>query len=231
MKTRGTSFPGIWTPGNNLWPLKAVALLFKLAAATSEKVNVTFHTHTPVTSVEPSTGSTRRYILGTPRGTINCDYVVHATNGYANYLLDPAKSKVRIVPTRGQILIVPAVAGTGAVGKTGWTANQGFEYWFPRPVKDADGEQPLVVLGGGREAMAPGYEYYETDDGLVNKKIGTVLRSFLPRMFPGLYDDTSRPTWEWVLFCLLSRDRCSTQQAIGFGQLYLDRDHGLQPKW
>ncbi|RXW20482.1 hypothetical protein EST38_g5370 [Candolleomyces aberdarensis] len=204
-ETRGTSFPGVWTPGSNLWPLKAVALLFKLAASTSEKVNVTLHTHTPVTSVEPSTDSMskRRYALFTPRGAINCDYVVHATNGYANYLLDPAKSKVRVVPTRGQIILVPAIAGTEAVGKTGWAANEGFEYWFPRPVKDSDEERPLVVLGGAREAMAPGFEYYETDDGVVNRNIDSALRSFLPKMFPGLYDETSEPTWEWVRFSAL----------------------------
>lgn len=52
-------------------------------------MDVSLHTSTPVTSIQriSDLNGTRRWELGTPRGEILCDYVVHATNGYAAHLL------------------------------------------------------------------------------------------------------------------------------------------------
>ncbi|KAF6756557.1 FAD dependent oxidoreductase-domain-containing protein [Ephemerocybe angulata] len=195
-KTRGTAHPGVWTPSANLWPLKLAAQIYKLAKKASSSVEVTLHTHTPATAVRLSEGN-RRYTVETPRGPIECDYVVHAANAYTNYLVDPQETKVRVVPTRGQVIAVPAKAGTEEVGANGWGANEGFEYWFPRPVKK-EGENPVIFLGGGREVAKPNYEYYETDDGKVNGDVGASLRRFLPSVFPGLFDEDTEPTWEWT---------------------------------
>lgn len=71
-----------------------------------------------------------------------------------------------------------------------WRANQGFEYWFPRLPKEpsndvlADTSQnPLIILGGGREATAPVYELGIADDSTLNPVVGKTLRAFLPAIF------------------------------------------------
>ena len=54
--------------------------------------------------------------------------------------------------------------------------------------------------GGGREATRDGgYEFYETDDSVVSAEVSDVLRRFLPRVFPGRFDeDERRVEIEWV---------------------------------
>ncbi|KAH9475491.1 hypothetical protein JR316_0012602 [Psilocybe cubensis] len=78
--------------GHNLWPCKLVTHLFKDAQTPSPKVAVELHTKTPVTAItkierESSKEPRRRWNLHTPRGNIDCEYVIHATNGYASHLL------------------------------------------------------------------------------------------------------------------------------------------------
>jgi hypothetical protein len=103
-----------------------------------------------------------------------------------------------IVPTRGQVITVRSgVSEPFGVGREGFIGNDGFEYWFPRP-KKATGDNELVVIGGGREAARDGkFEFYETNDGDVNKHVGEVIRAFLPAVFPGRFDGTE-PEMEWV---------------------------------
>ncbi|KAG2002631.1 hypothetical protein CC2G_004801 [Coprinopsis cinerea AmutBmut pab1-1] len=204
-QTKGTPFPGVQIPGHNLWPLKLVTKMFKLAEkkAKDAGVDIKLHTHTPVTGItptgsQPESSSSRRFELSTPRGPIKCSYIIHATNGYANHLLSPGKTGIVVVPTRGQIIGTRAAAGEKAVGKTSWDANEGFEYWFPRPVKEEDEKKPLIILGGGREVSAPNYELYETNDAEVNHTVGSRLKKFLPGLFPGMFPEESEPEWEWT---------------------------------
>jgi hypothetical protein len=68
-----------------------------------------------------------------------------------------------------------------------WWANEGFEYWFSRPVRSPR-ENPLIIVGGGRGATGPRYEHYVVDDSVVRKDAGKVLRDFLPELFPGKFD-------------------------------------------
>ena len=148
----GASYPGVRTPGNNLWPLKLVTNLYEVALR--QRPNdlwLRLHTSTPVTSVTPIPPSSGyRWKLSTPRGDIKCAYVVHATNGYASYLLPHMAGPSGIVPTRGQVMSVRAAAPAGEITSSGWTSNTGFEYWFPRPPRSLR-DPPLIILGGGRE--------------------------------------------------------------------------------
>lgn len=73
---------------------------------------------------------------------------------------------------------------------------QGWEYWFPRPVKTAD-EKPLIVLGGARNAVFPALEDVD-DDTACHPKIGEVLRGFLPAVFEGKFEPGREPEMEWV---------------------------------
>ena len=202
-------------PGNNLWPLKLVSVLYNLAANSTSNFNLTLHTRTPVTSIAPvsnasaSAGSGRRWALQTPRGEVACSYVLHATNAYAAHLLPFLHGPQGIVPTRGQVMALRAIT-PDALGREGFIGNDGFEYWFPRQRRSASGGAPdgadsteenqLVILGGGREATRDGgYEFYETDDSVVSAEVSDVLRRFLPRVFPGRFDeDERRVEMEWV---------------------------------
>lgn len=211
----GAPYPAALIPGNNLWPLKLVAGLFNLAnkigqgASSRPTLTLSLHTLTPVTSIstlsstekglgDKSNPFPRRFSLSTPRGNIKCSYVIHATNAYVSHLLPD----LPVIPTRGQIVALRAAVGEEKLTKIAGTGNDGFEYWFPRPVKcDADGkplENPLVILGGGREASSRLFEFYEVDDGVLNPRVGKVLREFLPAVFPGYYEDGREPEMEWV---------------------------------
>ncbi|KAI0316142.1 FAD dependent oxidoreductase-domain-containing protein [Amylostereum chailletii] len=175
----GATYPGVRLPANNLWPLKLVTELFRLARNATPSFELRLHTHTPATAVAPSAqGSRRRWTVATPRGAIACAYVIHATNGYASHLLPQLAGPAGIVPTRGQILATRANATAAALGTSGFAANEGFEYWFPRPVADPTKERPLVIVGGGREAA-------EAPD-------------FLPGVFPGKYAEGAEPEMEWT---------------------------------
>ncbi len=111
-----------------------------------------------------------------------------------------------VIPTRGQVMAIRAAAPLSEVTKVGWSGNEGFEYWFPRPLthpsisdhSEGDDQRPVVILGGGREAMMPSYELYEADDSTVDKKVGEAMRKFLPAVFPGKYEIGREPEMEWV---------------------------------
>lgn len=108
-----------------------------------------------------------------------------------------------IIPTRGQIVALRADAPVSQLTKSSWSGNEGFEYWFPRPLKpltEAAHEHayPLVIFGGGREASGPKFEYYEEDDSVLNADVGRILRNFLHNTFPRLYQKGREPEMEWV---------------------------------
>jgi hypothetical protein len=99
----------------------------------------------------------------------------------------------------------------GKYDPVSWTANEGFEYWFPRisptpssspgPSSESEGsgsgsredQDPLIILGGGRESTAPQYESGVADDSEVNPVVGRALRGFLPALFAVSRSDDSNP--------------------------------------
>ncbi|KAL1752994.1 hypothetical protein FB107DRAFT_277145 [Schizophyllum commune] len=149
--------------------------------------------------------TSRRWSLFTPRGAVACSYVLHATNGYASHLLPHLAGPAGIVPTRGQVAALRAAVPPEELGTVSWDGNEGFEYWFPRPVRGQGGNStevnqthPLVIVGGGREAAAPAFETGVEDDSVTNPAIGRVLRDFLPEVFPGKYEEGRAFEMEWT---------------------------------
>lgn len=178
--------------------MKYVTQLYYLAQnsfAAAHNSSLRLHTNTPVTSIRPCNDSKRRWSLQTPRGTISCNVVLHATNGYASHLLPCLAGPDGIVPTRGQIIATRAAVPLDSLSRASWSGNEGFEYWFPRPTRLS--ENPLVILGGGRE-IEKDFELYETDDSVINERASTVLRSFLPAVFPNKFVEKNSPEMEWV---------------------------------
>ncbi|KAG8716201.1 hypothetical protein FRC11_007375 [Ceratobasidium sp. 423] len=207
--------PAVYSPGHTLWPLKLVTKLYQyakggtakswLSSATSwfsqstpSPFSLDLFTHAPVNAVEPISGDpTYRWSVMTQRGNVKARYVVHATNAYASHLLPqlagPSKG---IIPTRAQ-----CVAARGSIEAhkwpvVGWGGNEGYEYWFARPPQDAN-EKTLVILGGGRETAVPNYEYNVADDSSVNPVVSQSLRRFLPRLYPGDFEE-NEPEMEWA---------------------------------
>ncbi|TFY67270.1 hypothetical protein EVJ58_g1719 [Rhodofomes roseus] len=196
-ETFGSSHPGYLHTGYNLWPLKFVTELYKLAAA-SPALNLTLHTRTPVTAVTPSNGSsTRPWTLNTPRGSVSCTRIIHATNAHVSHLLPHMSGPAGVIPVRAQVMALRAAAPLDSISRHAWTGNEGFEYWFPRPLEEGQ-EHPLVIIGGGREATLPKYELYVADDSAINPKAGAALRKFLPTLFPGKYEEGREPEMEWT---------------------------------
>ncbi|KAJ7715194.1 FAD dependent oxidoreductase-domain-containing protein [Mycena metata] len=196
--TYGTHNLGARSPGYNVWPLKFVTQLFKQARKVTPALDLRLHTRTPVTRVSPlATASLRRWELTTPRGAVQCSYVLHATNGYASHLLPhmAGSGPTGIIPVRGQVMAMRANATLDALSKISWADSVG--YWFPRPVADAEAH-PLVILGGARESAGPPFEMGVTDDSVVNATVGGVLRALLPTLFPGLYAPGREPEAEWT---------------------------------
>lgn len=185
-------------PGNTIWPLKLVTHLFKLVQDTSPAISLKLHTHTPVMAIRPrppcADGDAHRWQLETPRGSVACTHVVHATNAYAASLL-PQLSGI-IVPTRGQAISIRAAVPARELTLSGFTANYGKEYWIVRPGSAPD-ERPLVILGGAGYA-AGGSRGATTDDSVIDAAVGRRLREFLPEVFPGKFENGTEPEMEWV---------------------------------
>ncbi|KAK7685831.1 hypothetical protein QCA50_011177 [Cerrena zonata] len=200
----GAPYPSVVTPGNNIWPLKLVSVLFNLAqkiGSESQAFTVDLHTETPVTSISPipqsrisSTVFPRRHSLSTPRGTVSCSYVVHATNGYTSHLLPHLAGPNGIIPKRAQIIATRASVTQDVMKKIAGVANDGLEYWFPRPLKGSE-KYPLVIVGGGEEIE---FELYKTDDSVLNEPVGKGLRRFMPSVYPERFDAAREPEMEWT---------------------------------
>ncbi|EKM50832.1 uncharacterized protein PHACADRAFT_264345 [Phanerochaete carnosa HHB-10118-sp] len=207
----GTSYPAVVIPGNNLWPLKLVSVLYNIAANATDNFQLLLHTRTPVTSISTSEPSAKRHwTLHTPRGTVSCSYILHATNAYAAHLLPWMHGPDGIVPTRGQVMAIRANM-PNALYRKGFVGNDGFEYWFPRQkpnlplsgdeteTEETNEKGQLIILGGGREATQNGgYEFHEIDDSVVNPEVSTVLRRFLPAVFPDKFDEGNQVEMEWT---------------------------------
>ncbi|KAJ6582121.1 FAD dependent oxidoreductase [Mycena capillaripes] len=192
----GAEYPAVEFGGWNLWPLKFVTQMFRFAKANAQNFELNIHTRTPVTSISPSSSSSRRWAVKTPRGVLNCSYIIHATNAYASHLLPHMSGSSGIIPTRGQVIALRASVPAKDLYKCSCDGNEGFEYWFPRPV--SDDEKPLVILGGGREVQLPDFEYYQTDDSTLNNSVGIAIRKFLPAVFPLKFETEGEPEEEWT---------------------------------
>ncbi|KAG8848522.1 hypothetical protein FRC20_002532 [Serendipita sp. 405] len=178
------------------------------------------HTHTAVHSVHPNEEdpSSFRWSVHTPRGNIKAKHIVYATNAYTSHLLPHLSGPDGIVPVRGQAVAIRAKVGYTDEGwkgegdhkglsRSGWSGNEGFEYWFPRPHPKSvhqhqpdhqklDGDKdpndglkrPLIILGGARETLKDGgYGMYETDDSVLDPGASRGLRVFLGHVFPGKF--------------------------------------------
>lgn len=201
-------------PGNNLFPSKLVTKMYQLAQSQASSINglnLKLFTHTPVLKIDRPAQRGTCWSIRTSRGSFESKYIVHATNAYASYLLPQFGSdrQQTIVPTRAQVIAVqPKWRDANKTWTNGFSANNGFDYFFQRPF-DQPGQEsraianPLVILGGGRNHAAPTFEFGIADDSSVNPNIGNYLRGFLPNWFPRYYgdmdDDDVKHEWTGIM--------------------------------
>ncbi|KAG1738549.1 FAD dependent oxidoreductase-domain-containing protein [Suillus lakei] len=120
----GPPYPGVYSSAYNIWPLKFVTKLYERAQELSgQYFSLTLHTRTPATAIEKvalisAQSVIRPYIISTPRGTISCSRVIHATNGYASHLLPFLAG--HIVPTRGQVMATQAAVSIDHIKVNAW---------------------------------------------------------------------------------------------------------------
>lgn len=194
----GTPHPGRRGKGHNIWPIKFVTELFKLANS-SANLDLNLRTLTPATAITANDDSAYPWIIQTARGPVTCSRVVHATNAYASHLLPQFAGPKGIIPTRGQVAAVRANASFSDLSTSSWDISDG--YWHP--VMFGNQSAPLVIIGGGR---GDSEEQYLTDDSTINSTIGQRILNLLPPLFPEKFE--TAPEMEWVrlsglLVCLL----------------------------
>ncbi|KJA16039.1 hypothetical protein HYPSUDRAFT_47784 [Hypholoma sublateritium FD-334 SS-4] len=112
----------------------------------------------------------------------------------------PSPKVHTIVPTRGQVGAVRALANTSALGwLNAWDGGGGgWEYWFPRYQGTNVSVNPLIILGGGREHAGGRLEAGVADDAALNPRVSASLHEFLPSVFPGQFAADEGWEMEWT---------------------------------
>ncbi|KAG4294238.1 hypothetical protein FPRO06_00823 [Fusarium proliferatum] len=139
-------YGAITFPAANLWPYKlAIAVLRK-----GLDLGLSLHTNTPVTSVSPDTSGSWK--ISTPQGVVIANKVIHATNGYASYLLPELDG--RIIPLKGHVSAIrppPAYMDQPLTTSFAFISNDDYDYLIQR-----QGPEKYLIWGGGEVAHPKG---------------------------------------------------------------------------
>ncbi|KAK2739526.1 hypothetical protein FQN55_009402 [Onygenales sp. PD_40] len=192
-----------YTAGS-LWPYKLIHHMFTRALNSSTN-NVFLHTNTPVTSISPTCDAHGRWVLSTPRGTVNAKQLILATNAYTASLLPEYKEK--IIPYRSfcsrivtpNPATAPLLANTYALRFSDWD----HDYLIPRP----DGS---IVVGGGRSVYFRDLEawYGNVDDSAeVLERVKGYFEGYMQRHFRGWEGSGARVDEIWSGVMGYSSDR------------------------
>lgn len=185
-------------PAGQLWPYKLVTQLAQVLVGHG----VNLQTETPATKIVKDGAKWR---VETPRGNILAAKVVHATNGYLQYLL-PSFTKI-IKPTRGHMTaqIPPESLSHPPLDRTySFLHEDGkFDYFIQQPAYDGC----KLMLGGG---------YYEDpqpttyNDAQVCEISQEYLKQQLPKVFrwEGEEDPSARVHTRWSGIMGFSEDGC-----------------------
>ncbi|KAH8194568.1 hypothetical protein TruAng_011263 [Truncatella angustata] len=130
-----------------LWPYRFVATVWKTLLARFEK-SLSIETGTAVTDIHEGSDSQSAYNVVTTRGTIRCDHVVHATNGFASQFIPGLRGKMSGFQAHMSAQR-PGKQFSNYNGSRSWSVVYGkaFDYVTQRPT--IDGVQGDIMLGGG----------------------------------------------------------------------------------
>lgn len=157
------------------WARKAVLGIAKILLERGVKIR-TKASVTEVIRQESSEGK-KEFLLHTGAGTVHCNRLIHATNGYASRLLPFLTGA--IVPVRGQVIVTSPVESFWIPHNMGF--NDGYEYLIHRK------DDKRIVFGGMRwRAGTVGKEVGVPDDSVLDEHVSDGLRSELKDLFPAL---------------------------------------------
>ncbi|KAI0136940.1 FAD dependent oxidoreductase-domain-containing protein [Xylariales sp. AK1849] len=130
-----------------LWPYRLVAnvwkdLLIKFDGALS------IETETMVTDILPVTEKDSTYQVVTSRGTIRCDHVVHATNGFASQFIRGFRGKMTSILAHMSAQR-PGKQFPDHNGSRSWSVVYGKAYDYVTQRPSTNGVQGDIILGGG----------------------------------------------------------------------------------
>lgn len=136
-----------------MWPYRFVTCLYKKLLTEFQKA-FTIETGTAVEHIKVNDDlSSPTYLLGTSRGQIAADIVIHATDAFAANSIPGLKGK--LFPVRGHMSAQrPGTSFPNFDGKRSWSFvhKTGFDYVTQRPGKkdaDARGLGAEIMIGGG----------------------------------------------------------------------------------
>ncbi|KAG7421074.1 putative oxidoreductase OrdL [Fusarium oxysporum f. sp. rapae] len=168
-------YGAITFPAASLWPYKlAVAVLRK-----GLDLGLNLHTNTPVTSVSLDTSGALK--VSTPRGDVMTGKVIHATNGYASYLLPELDG--RIIPLKGHVSTItpsPAYMDQPLTTSFAFISNDNYDYLIQRP-----GPERYLIWGGGEVAHPKGLlgGFGDCDDRHVVSEVESYIRDAPVKIF------------------------------------------------
>ena len=141
-------------------------------------------TETPALKIAKASTGQDKWVIDTPRGNIESDKVILATNGYTAHLY-PAFQGV-IVPLRGHMTAQrpgSAMPKHGLRTTYSFIYSDGYEYMIPRP-KGSTFAGDIMIGGGSTVAPDEGLrEYGNTDDTTTEPVIEDYLRDSTERYF------------------------------------------------
>jgi glycine/D-amino acid oxidase-like deaminating enzyme len=141
-------------------------------------------------ALEITTSLTRKWQIKTEKGHIQCDRIIHATNGYATYLVPELSEK--LVPLRGHVVAIdpsPKYLEIPLRHSYAFHWSDDFDYLIQRP---SDG-RPLIYGGGDTshpEGFTNGLGNY--DDSKICSTIADHLTAIIPKTFIGWNQDPAR---------------------------------------
>jgi glycine/D-amino acid oxidase-like deaminating enzyme len=146
---------------------------------------VDLQTNTPVEAIEQVDNfdaQAPRWMVNTPRGSVQTANLVLATNGYTAHLLP--KMQGIIVPLRGQITAQrPGSKLPGLDTTYSFIYSHGYEYMITRPPGTPDAG--TIIIGGGLGTLPSrgASEFGNTMDTQLNDEISTYLYECTARCF------------------------------------------------
>lgn len=155
---------------------------------------VNLQTNTPVLNVtrdgtapEPPT-----WIIDTPRGSVKCNTVIYATNGYTSALLPELRDKV--VPVKGMVArLVPTDGPRMTDSFMMRFSEYEYDYMIPRP----DGS--IVVGGARRDFYKDLNEWFDvSDDSSLIEGARHYFDGYMGRHFSGWEDVDVRTDQLWT---------------------------------
>jgi len=155
---------------------------------------VNLQTNTPVTSINPvhTHLETPIWTVNTTRGSIRCNKIIHATNGYSSALVPELQGK--IVPVKGMVAhLVPTDAPRLAESYMMRFSDYEYDYLIPRP----DGS---IIVGGARRDFYKDFNSWfdVSDDGSLIGGAENYFEGYMQRHFHGWEDCDVRAERMWT---------------------------------